>query len=128
MCQDCSICFTCTNSFNAYKSQGRWTIITSILQMMAETESEEGNITSKWQSQDLNPDILIYLFFSLHVDLSSSSPALWATILVIIGGGVPPWGCAKVLRCYGKVMQQVMMPSDNMLTLIIVKMPTDKTA
>lgn len=40
-----------TNSSSAYnKSQGRWTIITSILQVLAETESEEGNITNKWQN------------------------------------------------------------------------------
>lgn len=85
-------------------------------------KSEQGNIASKWQSHDLNPDILVYFFLFSLAQFHLSFSSLWVTISVIIGGGFPSRGCAKVLGLckapYGRAMQQG-MPFGNLQRLII---------
>ena len=89
------------------------------------TETSHSKITEPGY-KPRHPDLF---FFSLHINLIPflSSPISLGSNLSHYWGGFPSWGYAKVLGCYEKALQQV-MPSGNLLTLIIVKMPTGTTA
>lgn len=72
---------------------------------MTETKSEQGNIASKWQNHNLNPDISIYLFPSSHQLSSISEFPIFlgyylshyrgeGSLAVVVQRS---WGCVKLL-------------------------------